>query len=96
MCPGWTREGWSGRVDLNHRPPGYEIENPMLSAVESIVPEAQIPLRDGFCQLKCNHLSSNGVEECSTAYQQFSAGRPLSVRGNVQQRGRSSNLSRCI
>src|SRR5947209_16584265 len=24
MCPEWTREKWSGRVDLNHRPLGPE------------------------------------------------------------------------
>ena len=42
--------------DLNQRRPGYEMQNLMLSAVESVAPEAKIPPRDQFWQLKCNHV----------------------------------------
>ena len=31
-CPGWTGRKWSGRVDLNHRPPGPELYNKPLSS----------------------------------------------------------------
>lgn len=47
----------------------------MLSALESIAPEAKIPLRDRFCQIECNRINASGVEECSTAYQQFRTDR---------------------